>query len=108
MAGYSSFSFSAVKKQFGLKSVRGVLFDNLEPIEPSNWLVVALEMASQMAIASEKSRSEWVVGPIMMAIKNANKDKMNIKEIIQKEYSEIVIQNNFNTQISGQYNANSF
>ena len=78
MAGYSSFSFPAVKKQFGLKSVRGVIFDNLEPIEPSSWLVVALEMASQMAIASEKSRSEWVVGPIMMAIKNANKDKMNI------------------------------
>ena len=78
MAEYSSFSFSGVKKQFGLKSIKGVIFDNLQPIEPSTWLVDALEMASQMAITSEKSRSEWVVGPIMMAIKNANKDKMNI------------------------------
>ena len=27
MADYSSFSFLEVKKQFGLKSVRGVIFD---------------------------------------------------------------------------------
>ena len=78
MAGYSSFSFPSVKKQFGLKSVRGVIFDNLEPIEPSSWLIDTLKMASQMAIVSEKSRSEWLVSPIMMAIKNANKDKMNV------------------------------
>ena len=78
MAEYSSFSFPAVKKQFGLKSVRGVIFDNLEPIEPSSWLIDTLKMASQMAIVSEKSRSEWLVSPIMMAIKNANKDKMNV------------------------------
>ena len=78
MAGYSSFSLTTVKKQFGLKSVRGVIFDNLEPIEPSRWLVDTLGMASQMAIVSEKSRSEWLVSPIMMAIKHANKDKMNV------------------------------
>ena len=78
MPGYSSFSFASVKKQFDLKSTKGIIFDNLEPIEPSTWLVDTLKMASQMAIVSEKSRSEWVVGPIMMAIKNANKDRMNI------------------------------
>ena len=78
MPGYSSFSFASVKKQFDLKSTKGIIFDNLEPIEPSTWLIDTLKMASQMAIVSEKSRSKWIVGPIMMAIKNANKDKMNI------------------------------
>ncbi len=78
MAGYSSFSFKTVKKQFGLKSVKGIIFDDLMPIEPSNWLLDALEMSSNMAIVSEKSRSEWIVSPIMMDIKRRNINKMNI------------------------------
>ena len=78
MAGYSSFSFKAVKKQFGLKSVKGVLFDNLKPIEPSDWLRDSLKKTSKMAIVSEKSRSEWIVSPIMVEIKSLNEDKMNV------------------------------
>ena len=78
MAGYSSFSFKAVKKQFGLKSVKGILFDNLEPIEPSAGLLDFLSKTSKMAIVSEKSRSEWIVAPIMVEIKFRNIDKMNI------------------------------
>jgi hypothetical protein len=78
MAGYSSFSFKSVKKQFGLKSVKGIIFDNLMPIEPSQWLLDALEMSSNMAIVSEKSRSEWIVSPMMMDIKRRNINKMNI------------------------------
>lgn len=78
MAGYSSFSLSGVKKQFGLKSVRGIIFDNLEPIQPSEWLLDSLARASEMAIVSEKSRSEWIVSPIMVEVKYRNKDRMNI------------------------------
>ncbi len=78
MAGYSSFSFKAVKKQFGLKSVKGVLFDNLEPIEPSVGLLDFLNKTSKMAIVSEKSRSEWIVSPIMVEMKFKNMDKMNV------------------------------
>ena len=78
MAGYSSFSFKAVKKQFGLKSVKAVIFDNLQPSEPSDWLLDAVNRASKMAIVSEKSRSEWIVSPIMMEVKYRNMDKMNI------------------------------
>ena len=78
MAGYSSFSFKAVKKQFCLKSVKGILFDNLEPIEPSAGLLDFLNKTSKMAIVSEKSRSEWIVAPIMVEVKYRNADKMNI------------------------------
>ena len=78
MPGYSSFSFKAVKKQFGLKSVKGVLFDNLEPLQPSSWLLDSLERTSKMAIVSEKSRSEWIVSPIMVEVKYRNSDKMNV------------------------------
>ena len=78
MPRYSSFSFKAVKKQFGLKSVKGILFDNLEPLQPSSWLLDSLERTSKMAIVSEKSRSEWIVSPIMVEVKYRNSDKMNV------------------------------
>jgi hypothetical protein len=78
MAGYSSYSFKAVKKQFGLKSVKNALFEDLQPVEASAWLVGTLEKTMKMAVISEKSRSEWLVSPIMIEIKDKNARKMNI------------------------------
>ena len=78
MADYSSFSFKAVKKQFGLKSVKGILFDDLQPLQPSDGLLDFLGKTSKMAIVSEKSRSEWIVAPIMVEMKSRNLDKMNV------------------------------
>ena len=78
MAGYSSFSFKAVKKQFGLTSAKGILFDDLQPLQPSDGLLDFLGKTSRMAIVSEKSRSEWIVAPIMVEMKSRNLDKMNV------------------------------
>ncbi|MEY4936395.1 MAG: hypothetical protein RIS64_2754 [Bacteroidota bacterium] len=78
MAAYSSYSFKVVKKQFGLKSVKNALFEDLQPIEASDWLVGTLEKTMKMAVISEKSRSEWLVSPIMIEIKDKNARKMNI------------------------------
>jgi hypothetical protein len=78
MAAYSSYSFKAVKKQFGLKAVKNALFEDLQPIEASDWLVGTLEKTMKMAVISEKSRSEWLVSPIMIEIKDKNARKMNI------------------------------
>jgi hypothetical protein len=78
MAGYSSYSFKAVKKQFGLKSVKNTLFEDFKPVEPSAWLVGTLEKTMKMAVISEKSRSEWLVSPIMIEIKDKNARSMNI------------------------------
>lgn len=78
MAGYSSYSFKSVKKKFGLKTVRKPLFPSLQPIQPSDLLLATLQRASKMTIVSEKSRSEWIVAPILMEVKYLNADKMNI------------------------------
>jgi hypothetical protein len=78
MAGYSSYSFKSVKKQFGLKSVKNVLFQDLQPVEASPWLVGTLEKTMKMAVISEKSRSEWLVSPIMIEIKDKNARSLNI------------------------------
>jgi hypothetical protein len=78
MAGYSSYSFKSVKKKFGLKTVRKELFQSLQPVEPTELLLATLQRASKMTIASEKSRSEWIVAPILMEVKYLNADKMNV------------------------------
>ncbi|MEO0040834.1 MAG: hypothetical protein RL329_282 [Bacteroidota bacterium] len=78
MAGYSSYSFKSVKKKFGLKTVRKPLFQSLQPVQPTELLLATLQRAAKMTIASEKSRSEWIVAPILMEVKYLNADKMNI------------------------------
>jgi hypothetical protein len=78
MAGYSSYSLKSVKKQFGLKSVKQTLFEDLQPVQASPWLVGTLEKTMKMAVVSEKSRSEWLVSPIMIEIKDKNATVMNI------------------------------
>jgi hypothetical protein len=78
MAGYSSYSFKAVKKKFGLQSVNKNLFGNPTNIAPSDWLLTALQIGAQLATVSEKSRSEWIVAPVLMELKRNNMDKLSI------------------------------
>ena len=78
MAGYSSYNLKTVKKKFGLKTVRKPLFQALQPVQPTELLLATLQRASKMTIASEKSRSEWIVAPILMEVKYLNADKMNV------------------------------
>jgi hypothetical protein len=78
MAGYSSYSFKSVKKKFGLQSVNKNLFGSAVAIAPSDWLLMALEIGEELATVSEKSRSEWIVAPILMDLKRNNRDKLSI------------------------------
>ncbi|MEO0042671.1 MAG: hypothetical protein RL329_2119 [Bacteroidota bacterium] len=78
MASYSSYSLKSVQKKFGLKTVRKELFQSLQPIQPTELLLAVLQRASKMPLVSEKSRSEWIVAPILMEVKYLNADRMNI------------------------------
>jgi hypothetical protein len=78
MAAYSSFSLKSVKKQFGLQVLKAPLFAPILPITPSERLVAALELSELIPMTSEKSRSEWLVAPILLELKVQNRDKMSI------------------------------
>ncbi len=78
MAGYSSFSLKSVKTKFGLKTKKQILFPNHLLIPPSDWLVSTLERSDLFTTNSEKSRSEWLVSPILFELKANNKDKLAI------------------------------
>jgi hypothetical protein len=78
MAGYSSYSLKSVKKKFGLSSINKILFGNVTPIEPSDWLKMSIQRGKKVATITEKSRSEWIVAPILLEMKALNMDKLGI------------------------------
>ncbi len=71
---YSKFTVISVKKQFGLTDKRVQLFKDFELIEPSSWLKETLENTKEVAYFSEKSRSEAIVMPILIELRNNNKN----------------------------------
>ena len=63
--GYSNFkNIKTVSKKFNLDVTMSRLFDNVQLVEPSSWLVESLEMAEMMPLTNEKTKSERIVSPI--------------------------------------------
>ncbi len=71
---YSKFTVISVKKQFGLTDKSVELFKDIVLIEPSSWLKETLEYTREVAYFSEKSRSEAIVMPILIELRNNNKN----------------------------------
>ncbi len=67
--GYSNFKhLKQVKKAFGLAEKSLELFPAPTVLPISDWLQKTLEIAYQMPLTNEKSRSERIVSPILMEI----------------------------------------
>jgi hypothetical protein len=75
---YRQFTFTSVKKRFGLVSKRVMLFPLIEPMPPSNWLEETLKRTLKVAFVSEKARSEAIVMPILVELKEQNNDAFSI------------------------------
>jgi hypothetical protein len=78
MAGYSSFSMKAVKKQFNLVEKRENLFPNPCTLQPSEWLLTTLARHQRIiSFNNEKSRSEFIVAPILSEVADLNIKKVS-------------------------------
>ncbi len=66
---YNRFTLISVKKQFGLTDATVSLFGDSEKIEPSSWLSETLSKTKSIAYFSEKSRSEAIVMPILVEVR---------------------------------------
>src|SRR5947207_500571 len=64
---YSDFTLEILRRDYGIKVRDQDLFDPVESIEPSHWLLQALEKGHDLALFSEKARSEFIVAPVLMA-----------------------------------------
>ena len=65
--GYGDFTFDALLEEFALSVVQAPLFASPPRIEPSPWLHDTLQKGRSIAFYSEKSRSEFIVAPVLLA-----------------------------------------
>jgi hypothetical protein len=77
---YSDFSLAEVSEKLTLSLVNHQLFENLLPIQPSNWLNETLNLSLDFALksGSEKARSEFIVAPILLEMERINDRKFAI------------------------------
>jgi hypothetical protein len=78
---YSSFSLKDVKQKLGIKVVESEkLFANIPVAEVSPFLRTTLEKYVPLALAinTEKSRSEWIIAPILAEFRDLLHDQVSI------------------------------
>ena len=64
---YSEFTLEILRRDYGVTVKDQPLFDQVGKLDPSPWLVEALRKGHDLALFSEKARSEFIVAPILMA-----------------------------------------
>ena len=74
---YSTFKFSNLRQKFGIVEETVSLLA-IEPVEPTDWLKRTLEINLQMPLLSEKSKSEYIIAPILTDIWEQNKECFTI------------------------------
>jgi hypothetical protein len=85
---YGDFSFEDIEQKFGIKNKIKRLFDDFQPIMPSERLIEALEMANELPVRSEKAKSETIVFPVLIELRKLNNkfftiysgDNLNVDE----------------------------
>jgi hypothetical protein len=69
---YSEFTLFQIEQEFKIKNQISKLFESIQPIEPSSWLLDLLQIAKELPIKSEKAKSELIVMPILVELRNRN------------------------------------
>lgn len=75
---YSDFTLEAVEKRFGVQVVNAKLFPNLAPLAAPPWLQDLLSKGRELALISEKARSEFIVAPILLASRELSRQTVAI------------------------------
>lgn len=70
MTSYSHFTLEAIETQFGIKNRMVSLFDLIKEIPVSDFLQRLLNNVAKLPMKSEKARSEMVVFPILLELRD--------------------------------------
>jgi hypothetical protein len=77
--GYSNFKkIKNVVKKFNLDMQLVNLFERVEPVLPSAWLLETLEIAEIAPLTNEKSKSERIVSPILLEVAKHYRGKISL------------------------------
>jgi len=75
---YSDFTLETAVTTLGVTTQPTVLFPNLAPLSVPGWLQEALSKRTPLALISEKSRSEFIVVPILLASRELAHERLAI------------------------------
>src|SRR5438128_11196235 len=75
---YSDFTLEMAEQAFGLTVQPGDLFPSLAPLPVPAWLDDLLARGRQLALISEKARSEFIVAPFLLAIREISQNTVAI------------------------------
>ena len=75
---YTDFTLESVEAELGVVCRPGVVFPDLLPAIVPGWLTDVLSRGMQLALVSEKARSEFIVAPILLGVREAAGDRVAI------------------------------
>ena len=74
---YSHFT-SEDLADLGISVITAGLFANISKIKPSAWLLQTFSYNKNFPVSTEKARSEFLVAPILVELKQQNLDKLTV------------------------------
>lgn len=75
---YSEFTIDEVRRTFHLTLRDQSLFSEIGAVAPFDWLKHVLEKGRELAVLSEKARSEFIVAPILVACRELLHEKVHV------------------------------
>ena len=75
---YMDFTLDSVEAELGVAQRPGKLFPGLPDAAPPPWLAGQLARGMELALVSEKARSEFIVAPILLAVRELSGGRVSI------------------------------
>lgn len=75
---YGDLSIEYLRKTFQLQISRTEIFNEVIPLEPAAWLKQVLQEGFEVSVISEKARSEFIIAPILLFIREVHHGKIGI------------------------------
>jgi hypothetical protein len=75
---YTDFTLESAETELGVTVRPGVLFPELQPVPIPLWLRELLARGMKLALVSEKARSEFIVAPILLAVRELSGERIAI------------------------------
>lgn len=75
---YTDFTLESVEADLGVTPRPGPVFPPLPDAEPPAWLPGQLARGMELALVSEKARSEFIVAPILLAVRELSGGRVAI------------------------------
>ncbi len=75
---FTDFTLDMLRVSFGISIRQEPLFTHVVPLAIPTWLKETLDRGMPLALGSEKARSEFIIAPILLALRDLNHNQITI------------------------------